>query len=131
MNPTKDQPLGDLDYSLDQSTRVERRVAHGLYSLSHGGQDIGEEVWAVFALRNSAFRCLTEVEQKWPVPHQQRAQLDVDDQWKELALWAQVDLHNTRRMATYIPSSKGVSIEIAEAHLHEEEERPSRTAQQR
>ena len=122
------QPLGELDYSIDQSTRVLRRVTHGVYRLTHGGQDVGEEVWGVFALRNGAYRCMTEIDQQWPIPHQQRAHLDVDEHWNVQALWAQVDLNSTRRIATYVPSEQSLNIEIVETRLREEEEHNSRTA---
>jgi hypothetical protein len=122
---------GDSDSDTDQSTRVERRVAHGLYVLTHGEQDVGEEVWAIFAMRSGIFRCLTEIDQRWPVPHQQRAQLDVDEHWRVQALWAQVDVNAVRRMATYVPTEHRLSIEIVEVPLHEEDEHASRTAQNR
>ncbi len=117
MNPS----ISESDYSIDQTTRVERRIAHGQYALTHGGNDVGEEVWVIFALRNGMFRCLTEVDQEWPVPHHRRAQLDMDGHWNPRALWAQVDLNSTRTMGTYLATEGALDIEITSARLHEEE----------
>lgn len=116
------QSGSDLDYDTDQSTRVERRVANGIYRLTHAGRDIGEEVWSVLALRNGGFRLMMEIELQWPVPHQQRAQLDADSRWSVQTLWAQVDLNRTRRMAMYAPAGGALDVEVVEARLRADEE---------
>jgi hypothetical protein len=128
MNPQSMSPsLDDFDYDTDQSTRVARRVAYGVYRLTHGGRDIGEEVWGIFALRNGNSRLMTEIDLQWPVANQQRAHLDVDDQWRIQGLWAQVDLNNSRRIATYIPSGDTLGVQVVESRLHEEEERTGKS----
>jgi hypothetical protein len=128
MNPPSTSPsLDDFEYNTDQSTRVARRVAYGVYRLTHGGQDIGEEVWGIFALRNGNTRLMTEIDLQWPVANQQRAHLDVDDQWRIRGLWAQVDLNNNRRIATYIPSGDQLDVLVVESRLHDEEERSGKS----
>jgi hypothetical protein len=121
------QPPAEFDYSTDQSTRVSRRVAHGVYRLTHGGRDVGEEVWGIFALRNGGYRLMTEIDLQWPVPNQQRANLDVDTRWHPQALWAQMDINNTRRMASYVPSGTTLDVQIVEARLHGDEDHSSKT----
>lgn len=120
------QSASDFDFNTDQSTRVARRVAHGVYRLTHADADIGEELWSIFALRNGNYRLMTEIDLLWPVPHQQRTHLDVNANWAVQALWAQVDLNHTRRMATYTPNGAALDIEITETRVHAEEEHSSK-----
>jgi hypothetical protein len=120
------QPADDFDYTTDQSMRVARRVAHGVYRLLHGGQEVGDEEWAIFGLRNGSYRLMTDINLLWPVAHEQRAQLDVDERWGILGLWAQVDMYTLRRMATYVPNGDTLDVRIVETRLHEEEERTNR-----
>lgn len=123
MNPPPlSQSPGDFDYSTDQSTRVSRRVAYGVYRLTHDGRDVGEEVWGIFALRSGGYRLMTEIDLQWPVPNQQRANLDVDARWMAQALWAQVEMNNTRRHAAYVPSGTTLDVQITEARVHSEDD---------
>jgi hypothetical protein len=116
------QNSGDFEYDTDQSTRVARRLAHGVYRLTHGGREIGEEVWGIFALLNGAYRLMTDIDLTWPIKNAQRAQLDLDARWNTHGVWAQVDINNIRRMASYIPEGNTLSVEIMETRLHEHEE---------
>src|SRR5512143_1056216 len=121
-----DQPSpghsADFDYTTDQSMRVARRMAHGVYRLSHGNTDIGEEVWGIFALLNGSYRLMTDIDLQWPVPNMQRVQMHVDTGWDLQELWAEVDLPPTRRMASYVPADDKLNIEITETRLHEHED---------
>ncbi len=113
----------DLDISLDQSSRITRRIAYGSYRLAHDNQPIGEEVWGIFGLLNGGYQLMTDIDQEWPVPNQQWARLDVDAKWNPQRLWVQVDVERYRRTATYLPSEDGVDIEIVEARLQRDEEK--------
>ena len=119
------QPYGDNDISTDQTLRETRRVANGVYRLSRNGRAIGEELWGIFALRNGWFRLMTEIDLTWPIPNQQRANLDVDASWSAQGMWAQIDIHNTRRMVTCIVADDVLSIEITTLRLRDEDKKAS------
>ena len=116
------QPPADIEFSADQSSRVARRLAHGVYRLTHGEREIGEEVWGIFALLNGTYRLLTDIDLAWPVTNTQHVQLDLDARWKIQGLWVHVDLNHSRRVASYIPEDDGLSIEIVESRVRERDE---------
>ncbi len=126
---TVGQSPSDFEYSTDQSIRIARRLAHGVYRLTRDGREIGEEVWSLFALLNSGFRVMTEIDQKWPLAHEQRIQVDVDDHWNTQGMWVQLDIGANRRMATCIPADGVLSVELTDQHLNEEDQLRSRWKQ--
>lgn len=119
----------DFDYATDQSIRVARRLAHGVYKLTRDGRDIGEEVWSIFALLNSGYRLMAEIDQKWPMTHEQRVQLDVDEHWNAQGMWVQIDIGNVRRMAACIPADNVLNVELTDQRLNEEDQLRSKWKQ--
>jgi hypothetical protein len=79
-------------------------------------------VWAIFALLNGTYRLMTDIDLTWPMTNAQRAQLDLDARWNTQGVWVEVDINNTRRMASYIPQGNTLSVEVMESRLHEHEE---------
>lgn len=108
----------DLDrFDLDKSDRITRRIAHGVYRILHNRRVVGEELWGIFGLLSGGYRLMTEIDLRWPVPNQQRAQLDLDSSWSARKLWVQLDLEGRRRVAHYIPSDGELEITIYEEPL--------------
>ena len=126
---TVGQSPSDLDYGTDQSLRIARRLAHGVYKLTRDGRDIGEEVWSVFALLNSGYRVMTEIDQKWPMAHEQRVQLDVDEHWNVQGMWVQIDIGSVRRMAACKPADNMLNVELTDQRLNEEDQLRSKWKQ--
>ena len=60
----------------DDPLRVERRLADGVYRILHGEALVGEENWAILALKGGGYRLMTELHLDWPKTHQQRDELD-------------------------------------------------------
>ena len=117
-----DLDLSDL--SLDQTERISRRIAHGVYRLSHARKPIGEELWGIFGLRGTGdspggYRLMSEIDSRWPLPNQQRARLDLDENWVARKLWVEVDAGNARRTAVYEPNraARSVLISVTESLL--------------
>jgi len=120
--------VDELDLTLDQTERISRRIAHGVYRLSHGRKPIGEELWGIFGLRGGGdqnashrggYRLMSEIDSRWPIPNQQRARLDLDENWMARKLWVEVDAGNARRTAIYEPdyTARVVYISITESLL--------------
>lgn len=116
--------MDDLELDLDQTDRISRRIAHGVYRLSHARKPIGEEVWGIFGLRGAegkpgGYRLMSEIDSRWPLPNQQRARLDLDENWAARKLWVEVDAGNARRTAIYEPrrDAHSVLIRITESML--------------
>ncbi len=112
------------DLSLDQTDRISRRIAHGVYRLSHARKPIGEELWGIFGLRGTGdspggYRLMSEIDSRWPLPNQQRARLDLDENWVARKLWVEVDAGNARRTAVYEPNraARSVLISVTESLL--------------
>ncbi|MGQ9814554.1 MAG: hypothetical protein ACUVR3_05310 [Candidatus Roseilinea sp.] len=87
---------------------------------------MGDEVWGIFGMLNGGYRLLTEIEQEWPVPHQQRICLDVDSRWRPKILWAQVDAQGERYNAQFTVVADIVRVHIQHAAL-QVENRSART----
>lgn len=114
------------DVRLDQSNRIVRRVAHGAYRILHAHRVVGDEVWGIFGMLSGGYRLLTEIEQDWPVPYQQRICLDVDSRWQPRTLWVQLDAEGERHNAKFTVAGNMVSIDIQQAALQAEDQ-PART----
>ncbi len=114
------------DVRLDQSNRIARRVAHGAYRILHAHRVVGDEAWGIFGLLSGGYRLLTEIEQDWPVPHQQRICLDLDSHWQPKTLWVQLDAEGERHNAKFTVAGSVVSIGIQQATLQAEDQ-PART----
>ena len=117
-------PPETSELALDQTERISRRVAHGVYKLTHARKPIGEELWGIFGLRGSGespggYRLMSEIDSRWPLPNQQRARLDLDENWLARKLWVEVDAGNARRTAIYTPDREArmVHITITESLL--------------
>lgn len=110
------------DVRLDQSNRIARRVAHGAYRILHAHRVVGDEVWGIFGMLSGGYRLLTEIEQDWPVPHQQRICLDVDARWQPRVLWVQLDAEGERHNARFNVAGGVVSIDVQEAALQAEDQ---------
>jgi len=121
--PLVGQSAGDFDYTTDQSARIARRMAHGVYRITHAGQEVGEEAWTLLALLNGGYRVMTEIDLQWPTRNEQRVQLDVDDRWNILGLWAQIDISGVRRVAAYIPSGNRLNVELTDLAISDEDQR--------
>lgn len=106
--------MDDLDFSLDGSDRVASRIAHGVYRITRNRRVIGEELWGIFGLLSGGYRLLTEIDLTWPVPNQQRAQLDLDASWRAQQLRVQLDLEGRRRSACYLYSDGEVEVVVYE-----------------
>lgn len=111
--------MDDLELSLDQTERITRRIAHGVYRLAHARKPVGEELWGIFGLHGGGYRLMTEIDLRWPIPNQQRARLDLDEDWSARKLWVEVDAGNARRTAVYVPDKlqRQVFITITESLL--------------
>jgi hypothetical protein len=118
--------LEDLDLDLDQSDRIARRIAHGVYRITHNRQVVGEELWGIFGLLGGGYRLMAEIDSRWPVPNQQRARLDLDADWLARRLWVQMDAEGKRRIAHYVPSGAMLDIEVYEESLRYAEANRSR-----
>lgn len=114
------------DVRLDQSNRIARRVAHGAYRILHAHRVVGDEAWGIFGMLSGGYRLLTEIEQDWPVPYQQRICLDVDSRWQPKTLWVQLDAEGERHNAKFTVAGSAVSIDIQQAALQTEDQ-PART----
>ncbi|MBP7599850.1 MAG: hypothetical protein KA750_00785, partial [Thermoflexales bacterium] len=102
----------------DDPLRVERRLADGVYRILHGEALVGEENWAILALKGGGYRLMTELHLDWPKTHQQRAELDTDANWNPVGLWAEIDFNGKRRSATYLIEPGGVlDVRITEQKL--------------
>ncbi len=109
--------MDDLDFSLDGSDRVASRIAHGVYRITRNRRLVGEEVWGIFGLLSGGYRLLTEIDLTWPVPNQQRAQLDLDANWRAQQLRVQLDLEGKRRSARYLSGDGEIEITVYEEPL--------------
>lgn len=127
MTTTQDEQGEIIDhdeYHSEDTLRVERRVADGAYRITRGEQLVGEENWAILALKGGGYRVMTELHLDWPRAHQQRAELDCDSDWNPLGLWAEIDLNGKRRSATYWIEEGGVlDVRITEGKLSATDER--------
>lgn len=102
----------------DDPLRVERRLADGVYRILRGEALVGEENWAILALKGGGYRLMTELHLDWPKTHQQRAELDTDANWNPVGLWAEIDFNGKRRSATYLIEPGGVlDVRITEQKL--------------
>ncbi len=110
------------DIRLDQSNRIARRVAHGAYRILHAHRVVGDEVWGIFGMFSGGYRLLTEIEQDWPVPHQQRICLDLDSHWQPKTLWVQLDAEGERHNAKFTVAGSVVSINIQQAALQADDQ---------
>ncbi len=110
------------DVRLDQSNRIARRVAHGAYRILHAHRVVGDEVWGIFGMLSGGYRLLTEIEQDWPVPYQQRICLDVDSRWEPKTLWVQLDAEGERHNAKFTVAGSMVNIDIQQAALQAEDQ---------
>lgn len=120
------QSLHDFEYTTDQSVRIARRMAHGVYRITHAGLEVGEEAWSLFALLKGGYRVMTEIDLKWPVRNEQRAHLDLDEHWNALGLWAQIDMGTIRRMAAYIPDGARLNVELTDLPVSDDDRRSGR-----
>jgi len=109
--------MDDLDFSLDGSSRVTHRIAHGVYRITHNRRLVGEELWGIFGLLSGGYRLMTEIDLTWPVQNQQRAQLDLDTNWKVQQLRVQLDLEGRRRSACYLFTDGEIEITVHEEPL--------------
>jgi len=111
--------MEDIDPAdaLDNSDRIARRIAHGVYRIVHNRKEVGEELWGIFGLRGGGYRLMTEIDLKWPVPNQQRAQLDLDTDWRERKLSVQLDSQGKRRNAYYQLVAGGAEVDVFEEPL--------------
>ncbi|MCS7060629.1 MAG: hypothetical protein RMN25_05630 [Anaerolineae bacterium] len=125
MSDSGDSHLDDV--RLDQSNRITRRIAHGAYRILHGHRIVGDEAWGIFGLLNGGYRLLTEIEQDWPAPHQQRICLDVDAHWQPKTSWLQLEIEGVRHNAKYTIAGGNVRIDIQHATVQRDEQsvRPS------
>jgi hypothetical protein len=105
------------EIDLDSSDRIGRRVAHGVYRITHNKREIGEELWGVFSLREGGYRLMSEIDLKWPVLNQQRSRLDLDANWRASMLWVQIDAQGLRRQATYVPDGEAIEVAVLEQPL--------------
>jgi hypothetical protein len=109
--------MEDFDFTLDSSDRITRRIAHGVYRITHNRKVVGEELWGIFGLLSGSYRLMTEIDLKWPIPNQQRAQLDLDSDWQARKLWVQLDAEGKRRVARYVLAEGAVEIAVFEEPL--------------
>ena len=109
--------MEEPDFDFDNSDRIARRIAHGVYRIVHNRKEVGEELWGIFGLRGGGYRLMTEIDLKWPVPNQQRAQLDLDTEWRERKLSVQLDSQGKRRNAYYTPCEAGAEVDVFEEPL--------------
>ena len=116
------------DVRLDQSNRIARRVAHGAYRILHAHRIVGDEAWGIFGLLNGGYRLMTEIEQDWPVPNQQRICLDVDARWQPRTLWVQVDAEGVRHNAKYSIAGGAIGIDVQQAPLQSDDQPARRTS---
>lgn len=109
--------MEDLDLDLDNTDRIIRRIAHGVYRITHNRKVVGEELWGIFGLQGGGYRLMTEIDLKWPIPNQQRARLDLDGDWRVRRLWVQLDADGKRRVAHYLPEGDEVNVTVFEEPL--------------
>jgi len=109
--------MDDLDFSLDGSARVASRIAHGVYQIARNRRVVGEELWGIFGLLSGGYRLMTEIDLTWPIPNQQRAQLDLDAEWRGQQLRIQFDLEGKRRSACYLFRDGEIEITVYEEAL--------------
>jgi hypothetical protein len=107
MTPDQDSASG-----LEDSDRIDRRIAHGVYRITHNKRDIGEELWGVFGLRDGGYRLMSEVDLTWPIANQQRVRLDLDAMWSARSLWAQIDANATRYAASFTVDDHEIEVEV-------------------
>lgn len=105
------------DFDLDQSDRITRRIAHGVYRILHNRRVVGEELWGIFGLLGGGYRLMADIDLIWPVPNQQRAQLDLDGAWSARKFWVQLELEGKRRVARYMLGDGELEIAIYEEPL--------------
>ncbi len=102
----------DLPDELDEADRIDRRIAHGVYRITHNKREVGNELWGIFGLKDGGYRIMSEIDLRWPVENQQRTRYDLDAGWNPRVLWVQIDVDGNRRFATYTPDD-GDAIDIA------------------
>jgi hypothetical protein len=107
-----DQSDPDFPESFDDADRIDRRIAHGVYRITHNKRDIGQELWGIFGLKEGGYRVMSEIDLRWPVENQQRTRFDLGADWQPRVLWVQIDAEDTRRFATYAPDDSD-AIEVA------------------
>jgi hypothetical protein len=66
---------------------------------------------------SGGYRLLTEIDLTWPVPNQQRAQLDLDAHWRAQQLRVQLDLEGKRRSARYLYCDGEIEVTVYEEPL--------------
>jgi hypothetical protein len=106
--------MEDFDFTLDSSDRITRRIAHGVYRIAHNRKLVGEELWGIFGLLGGGYRLMTEIDLRWPIPNQQRAQLDLGADWQASKLWVQLDAEGKRRVARYVLAEEMLEIAVFE-----------------
>jgi hypothetical protein len=121
--------VDELDPSndLDQSNRIKRRIAHGVYRIARDRKDIGEELWGIFAMMKGGYRLMTEIDLTYPVRNQQRARIDLDDDWNTRAMWVQIDANGTRRFADYVLDEGLIDVRVFEQPLPYAESQKSKS----
>lgn len=102
----------DFDSGLEDSDRIDRRMAHGVYRITHNKREIGEELWGIFGLRDGGYRLMSEVDLTWPIANQQRVRLDLDALWSARALWAQIDANAIRYAASFTVDDDEIDVEV-------------------
>lgn len=107
----------DLNSGLDDSDRIDLRVAHGVYRVTHNKREVGEELWGIFRLKSGGYRLMSEIDLRWPVHNQQRARYDLNGDWTPRELWVQIDAEGVRRMATYAPDGDAIEVAVQELPL--------------
>ena len=117
-SPADDTSIDHDDLASEDTLRIERRLADGVYRILHGEQQVGEENWAILSLKGGGYRVMTELHLDWPKTHQQRAELDTDANWNPLGLWVEIDINGKRRSATYLVEQGNVlDVRITEQKL--------------
>lgn len=121
--------MDELDPSndLDQSDRIKRRIAHGVYRIARDRKDIGEELWGIFAMMKGGYRLMTEIDLTYPVRNQQRVRIDLDDDWNTRAMWVQIDANGTRRFADYVLDEGLIDVRVFEQPLPYAESQKSKS----
>lgn len=119
------------DIDLDQSMRVQDRVANGAYRITRGKHVVGEELWQVLRLRSGILRVMTEISMAWPVEHHHRVRYDVAEGWQIEALWIEVESQGTRFTGTFTPDEgETLRARVTSATIHRDESAKSKADQE-